>query len=440
MILLSLAFVAWAGLKGAFAFVFLIIGVYIFGKVLAVCKQKGKRWGQAAALFGVLFVLGGLYLFKYATYVSQLINEKFGLAIAGSPVWTILGISFVSFSAISYIVDIYRGGQTGSLLDVALYLSFFPKVISGPIVLWKDFQPQIRGREVSLDKFVNGINLIAVGCAKKVILADPFGALAAEIQTQSAVGIDIPTAWGCAFIYMLQIYYDFSGYSDIAIGLSSMIGYDVKKNFDFPYVSLSITEFWRRWHISLGTWFREYVYIPLGGNRKGFFKTLRNLFVVFLLTGIWHGAGLGYLLWGITHGVCAVIERSIRDKKFYQKIPKVVKWAATMFVVFIGWQTFRLPDMGQLVGFFKIMLGLTSFEMITFTWEYYFTTRIVVMILIGCIGATLFSRKFFETSLAKVNQNKALFALQEVGILLLLILSVIYIVNSTYSPFIYFQY
>ena len=219
-----------------------------------------------------------------------------------------------------------------------------------------------------------------------------------------------------------------------------MIGYDVKKNFDFPYVSLSITEFWRRWHISLGTWFREYVYIPLGGNRKGFFKTLRNLFVVFLLTGIWHGAGLGYLLWGITHGVCAVIERSIRDKKFYQKIPKVVKWAATMFVVFIGWQTFRLPDMGQLVGFFKIMLGLTSFEMITFTWEYYFTTRIVVMILIGCIGATLFSRKFFETSLAKVNQNKALFALQEVGILLLLILSVIYIVNSTYSPFIYFQY
>ena len=282
--------------------------------------------------------------------------------------------------------------------------------------------------------------MIAIGCAKKVILADPFGALAAEIQTQSAVGIDIPTAWGCAFIYMLQIYYDFSGYSDIAIGLSSMMGFDVKKNFDFPYVSLSISEFWRRWHISLGTWFREYVYIPLGGNRKGFLKTLRNLFIVFLLTGIWHGAGLGYLLWGIMHGVCVVLERCVRNKRSYQKVPAVLKWAATMFIVFLGWQTFRLPDTTQLIEFFKVMFGMTRFDMITFTWEYYFTVRVWVMIIVGCLGATVLSFKFFVDLKEKINQNKVLYTIQEAGVLVLMILSVLYIVNSTYSPFIYFQY
>ena len=420
----------------------LIVAVYAFGKIVEICKQRSKLWGKITVLFGILLILTGLYIFKYATYASEVLNQKFGISLSGSPTWTFLGISFVSFSAISYIVDIFLGGgrQSGSLLDVALYLAFFPKVISGPIVLWREFQPQIRNRRVTLDGFIQGINMIAVGCAKKVILADPFGMLATEIQTQSVTGIDIPTAWGCAFIYMLQIYYDFSGYSDIAIGLSSMMGFTVKANFNFPYVSLSITEFWRRWHISLGTWFREYVYIPLGGNRKGVLKTLRNLFIVFLLTGIWHGAGLGYLLWGIMHGICVVVERCIRNKKFYQKIPSVLKWGVTMFIVFLGWQTFRLPDMEQLINFFKIMMGITHFDTITFTWKYYFTFRVGIMIVIGCLGATFFSLKLFDRVKSQIRQSKFLFAVQEIGVLALFVLSVVYIVNSTYSPFIYFQY
>lgn len=264
--ILSLAFFAWTGLNAACTFIYFILIIYLIGKALEKCKRKNVYWAKILVLVGVLLTLSGLYIFKYAGYISELVYENLGISIMGSPTWSFLGVSFVSFSAISYIIDIYRGNRCGNFLDVALYLSFFPKVISGPIVLWKDFQPQIKKHSPNLESFIRGINLLAVGCAKKVILADPFGALATEIQTQSVIGIDVPTAWGCAFVYTLQIYYDFSGYSDIARGISFMLGYDLKKNFDFPYVSQSISEFWRRWHISLGSWFREYIYIPWGGG------------------------------------------------------------------------------------------------------------------------------------------------------------------------------
>ncbi|MGC4017980.1 MAG: MBOAT family O-acyltransferase [Muricomes sp.] len=206
-----------------------------------------------------------------------------------------LGISFITFSAVSYVVDIYRGDSSaGSILDTALYISFFPKVVSGPIVLWKDFQPQIKNRTVNDVQFMDGLNRIMIGYAKKVLLADSFGLMVADIQQKMEAGMDVPTAWWCALLYMLQIYYDFAGYSDIALGFGKLLGFQFKENFHFPYVSASITEFWRRWHISLGAWFREYIYIPLGGNRKGKTRTLVNLFIVFLVTGIWHGAGWNY--------------------------------------------------------------------------------------------------------------------------------------------------
>ena len=237
--------------------------------------------------------------------------------------------------------------KAGGFLDAALYMTFFPKIVSGPIVLWKDFSIELSARVFSEDRFVYGINRFIIGLGKKVLLADTFGSVVVNIQDQMYYGIDIPTAWGCTLLYFLQIYYDFSGYSDMAIGLSSMFGFKLKENFSFPYLSTSITEFWRRWHISLGTWFREYVYIPLGGNRKGFYRTLVNLFIVFLITGVWHGAGAGYLCWGIAHGICIVAERCVRDKKLYKMIPGVVKWAVTTLIVMLGWQVFHIAGMSE---------------------------------------------------------------------------------------------
>lgn len=240
-----------------------------------------------------------------------------------------LGISFLTFSAISYIVDIYRGNATsGSLIDCMLFLSFFPKIISGPIILWKDFQAQINNISISFNMNIEGINRIMIGFAKKVILADSFGVC---LNLISLTNVDRITAIGGVFLYMLQIYYDFSGYSDIAIGISYLLGFKVKENFNFPYRSISISEFWRRWHISLGTWFREYIYIPLGGSHGSLNKTLRNLAIVFALTGIWHGAGFNYILWGGINAIFAIAERLFRNNTYYIKTPKIIKYVITRF-------------------------------------------------------------------------------------------------------------
>ena len=287
---------------------------------------------------------------------------------------------------------------------------------------------------------IRSINRIIIGMAKKLILADTFGAVVADIQSSAAYGIDAPTAWGGAFLYMLQIYYDFSGYSDIAIGLSGLFGIQIKDNFHFPYCSLSISEFWRRWHISLGTWFREYVYIPLGGNRKGFFKTLRNLFVVFLLTGIWHGAGWNYLLWGCLNGVCVVAERCIRDKSWYKKTPGWIKWAAAMFIVYISWIFFRLASLSQICQYFAIMFGLADFSFIDLSWPYFFEFKILVLMAAAILGAVPCSWKPLKKLEETAENTPVLFLLQEVLLLLLGIIDVMCIVNSTYSPFLYFQY
>ncbi|MGN0789741.1 MAG: MBOAT family O-acyltransferase, partial [Christensenellales bacterium] len=283
-------------------------------------------------LIGVVFVVYTLAHFKYSAMLTDLWNYLFKDSKEPKSFVAPLGISFITFSAISYLADIYKGkAESGNLIDCLLYMTFFPKVVSGPIVLWRDFKEQIRSKDINFNNFVEGLNRLMIGFAKKLILADTFGACIA-----SATGaIDIPTAFGVSILFMLQIYYDFSGYSDIAIGLSKMLGIGVKENFNFPYLSTSISDFWRRWHVSLGTWFREYVYIPLGGNRKGTKRTIINIAIVFLLTGIWHGAGWTYILWGAINGFCNIIEKLIADKKFYVKTPTVIKWVLTMAITFV---------------------------------------------------------------------------------------------------------
>lgn len=324
LILASLLFYGWTGLHNLMGLIVYILLVFVLGKWLQQIK-----FGLSKIYISICIVILSsiLFYFKYFNFMNHAIDAVIGVNIINHHIYAMAGISFITFSAISYLIDVYRNdARAGNLWEVALYLTFFPKIISGPIVLWKDFSNSYLKPSYSLSNFIYGLNRIIIGLSKKVILADSFGATINNIEASSS--IDCVTAWGCAFLYYLQIYYDFSGYSDIAIGLSKVFGFNVAENFNFPYRSLSITEFWRRWHISLGNWFKEYVYIPLGGNRKGKKRTLCNLFIVFFITGVWHGAGMGYLFWGVLHGVCVLGERCLKDTSFYNKIPSYIKWLA----------------------------------------------------------------------------------------------------------------
>lgn len=406
--------------------------VYAMGRLLE------KRKELLPAVICIVLLLAVLYYCKYFNFVGGVVNSIVGSNwIAERSIVAPLGVSFVTFSALSYVIDIRRGdARPGNFIDAVLYLTFFPKVASGPIVLWKHFQEQMAYRTLTVDKFAVGIERICLGFAKKLILADSFGAVVAKMTGS----VDVPTAWLCTLLYMLQIYYDFAGYSDIAIGLSKMFGFDFEENFNFPYISLSITEFWRRWHISLGAFFREYLYFPLGGNRKGLACTLRNIGIIFLVSGIWHGAGWGYLCWGMMHGACQIMERSLKNKPVYQKTPKAIKYLFTMFVVMIGWEFFRLGSFSATYDFIKVMLGITTFDWIPYTWQYFFTPKTITLMMIGIMGATVFSLRPLRDIWKKASQNRALYVGKIAVLFALMVISVLFMVNSNYSPFIYFQY
>ncbi len=458
LVLLSMFFYSWACESHVLWLVLYIVLIYAMGFLvqktrdlyikLPVYRKDGSDFqripmqsvGAGVFFLAIVVTVSILVRYKYADFL----NENFsylGITVPNGALLTApLGISFLVFSAVSYLADIRQGkADAGNLMDCAVYLTFFPKIVSGPIVLWRDFKPQLRGGRPSLEGTVSGINRICIGFAKKALLADVFGMTIAQIDYKGAMGMDTPTVWITVLLYMLQIYYDFAGYSDIAIGLAEILGFSCKENFHFPYRSLSITEFWKRWHISLGAWFREYVYIPLGGNRRGLARTLLNLGVVFALTGIWHGASWKYMIWGAVNGILVMAERVYMKKPFYQKVPSIVKWAGTMMIVMLFWQFFRFPlaqDAYECIG----SLFRHSHADPLFTWRYFLDTKLMAMIAIGIFGATVLGSPRIKAGWDRVAQTKAGFALQEAVLLVLLMLSVIAIVSSTYSPFIYFQY
>lgn len=298
LVVFSLLFYAWADINTLILFLSLCFIAYFFGCIIAASKRNEINMSKKWLIAAVTLAVGYLSLSKFSAFVVNSINQWMILGLKFESIAAPIGISFVIFEAISYVVDIYRGLATpGHVLDALVFFSLFPKIVSGPIVLWRDFQPQLANRENTLNDTANGIDRIIIGLAKKAILADTFGFQIQQIQSQTlASGMDRWTMWLMAILYFFQLYYDFSGYSDIAIGLCRVFGFHVSENFNFPYISASVSEFWRRWHISLGRWFREYVYIPLGGNRRG--NVYVNLFVVFLLTGIWHGSNWTFLIWG----------------------------------------------------------------------------------------------------------------------------------------------
>lgn len=438
IVCLSLGFYMWACFDDVFKLCIYIFMVWMLGYGITLGQRYKRTLGHVLFIMACLVVVYELVYFKYTNFFVDIWNSLFQKSIARRGILAPLGISFITFSSLSYLIDIYRkDAERGGLIDCALYLSFFPKVISGPIVLWKDFQPLIKESVIKIDCFVRGLNGIMIGFAKKLILADQFGACISQISEN---GVDIVTAWGTTLLYMLQIYYDFSGYSDIAIGLARLLGFEFKENFSFPYRSVSISEFWRRWHISLGTWFREYIYIPLGGSRNGRFQTLRNLAVVFITTGIWHGAGWNYIIWGGINGFCVIFERIIRDKKLYHILPDMVKWITTMGITMFCWQFFRFQNIAEVWNWMKVMFGVFQFDIIPYSWQYYFDMKIVTLIVIGIFGSTLFGSKKIGDLSQKIFLSEVGFVVKELCLLILFIMSILFMVNSTYSPFIYFQY
>lgn len=453
LIFISSCFYMWACFNDIFRFLIYILMVYALGKTIEKVRNKNyaivledkdqserkKHISLALPIlfFSVFLVLYVLIHFKYTELISQLWNYLLKDDISPKSYLAPLGISFITFSAISYLSDIYIGkAGAGNLIDCSLYLLFFPKVVSGPIVLWRDFSELINDREIKLDSVSDGVSRIMIGFSKKLILADSF----AECISLAKGPIDQKTAWGVSLLYMLQIYYDFSGYSDIAIGLAKLFGFNFKENFNFPYLSLSITEFWRRWHISLGSWFREYVYFPLGGSRHGKRRTIINVGVIFLLTGIWHGAGWTYMLWGMINGLFNILEKLFSDKKWYKNTPNLLKWFLTMTVTFFCWQLFRFTSMTSFMEWINIMFARITFTDIPYTWRYYFDSQMIFLTSVGLIGATVFGLPRVQETYKSLISKPLIYIIHQIIIIGLFIVAILFMVNSTYSPFIYFQY
>ena len=437
LIALSLVFYAWGDVRHLPVLLFSMVFNYFAGMELGLLKQKGrKREAKSAMILAVgvnVFLLG---YYKYAGFFGNAIGGLFGKEAAVSSQALPIGISFFTFSAISYILDVYmeRARFSRNFVTVAAYICMFPKLISGPIVQYKDIKGYFAAPKMTMSNFLAGTQKFVVGLFKKVLLADALGAAFAQIQALD--GMASATAWLGMIFYSLQLFFDFSGYSDMAIGLAQILGFPIDKNFDYPYIADGITDFWRRWHISLGRWFRDYVYIPLGGNRCGAGRQILNLLVVWLLTGLWHGAAWTFVFWGLWHFVLIVLEKFVL-KDVTQGIPKAVRTFVTVLLVFIGWIFFFSPTMGSAFSWLGQMFGGAGLGVWNAATGYFLRTNLLTLIVaVICCGPNL-GRTATSFSYQKGRFGVVLSA---AAYILLFLCCISYIVGSSYTTFLYFQF
>ena len=433
LLLASLFFYAW----GEPLFVFVMVGVILINwfcgvQISRTSGAEKKGWMVGA----VLLDLALLGCFKYLSFLISSMNQLLGREILPVPEIALpIGISFFTFQAISYVADVYRGKAEGSrkLIPVALYISFFPQLIAGPIVKYQDICHQIENRQITVDGVSEGFRRFIFGLSKKVLIANVLGACAHTVFSYNVSSVDFRTAWIGALAYAFQIYYDFSGYSDMAIGLGKMFGFTFLENFRYPYLSASVGEFWRRWHISLGSWFREYVYIPLGGNRKGTARTCLHVAIVFLLTGLWHGANVTFILWGAYHGFFSVIERLAGGRRLRKIRPLCV--IGCFLIVTCGWVLFNSPDTAYAVQYLGRMLLPWRYAGQLIPFQSYLNNKMIAAFAFAVLGAGPLQ------SLPEAIQNKWKYSVPEaLFCVLTLILSIAAIAGDTYNPFIYFQF
>ncbi len=410
----SLFFYAWGEPRYVFLMLFSITMDYTMGRLISKFKEQGKlKKAKFALAFSVTVNLGILAFFKYADFIIGSINGGLGVSLPMPGVPLPIGISFFTFQTMSYTVDVYRGATKvqRNWINYGTYVSMFPQLIAGPIVQYKTIAEQMmqKNRE-SVDDFAYGVQRFMAGVGKKVMLANTF-----------------------------QIYFDFSGYSDMAIGLGKMFGFHFLENFEHPYVAKSITEFWRRWHISLSSWFREYVYIPLGGNRRGMAKQVRNIFVVWMLTGIWHGASWNYVLWGLYYGCFLILEKFVIGK-WVKKLPGIFQNLYTLLIVVFGWVIFKCEDLTLCGSYLKAMFGGYGAGMFN-TETIYLLYNYAVLLVILVLGCTTLPKRWGERLLTCFREGGAVQTVLRCTFCAgIFVISVAYLVDATYNPFLYFRF
>lgn len=429
LLMASLFFYAWGEPKYIYLIVFSILANYFFGlKVDVNSKSNKKSW----LLISIIFNISLLIIFKYADFL-------FGIKGIRLP----LGISFFTFQTMSYVIDVYREDARvqRNISDLALYISLFPQLVAGPIVRYRTVDQQINNREHSLNKFAEGVNRFVFGLSKKVILANQLALIADGVFIKNIADLSILESWIGIISYTLQIYFDFSGYSDMAIGLGKFFGFDFLENFNYPYISQSVSEFWRRWHISLGSWFRDYVYIPLGGNRVSKIRFYMNLFIVWFLTGLWHGANWTFVIWGLYYGVLIILEKAFLEK-ILKRLPKTLRHIYLLFIVLIGWIFFRADSIGQGVGFIKVMIGLGTYPMINKDVLIYINDYWYIMIASIILSTPIIKR--FKDIILKTNerllQNSIAYGLHSLMLAICMFIVIILLSSSSYNPFLYFRF
>lgn len=435
LLIASLVFYAWGEPKYVFLMIFSILVNYIFGRLMDKNRGRQKRM-KLLLVLSVVIDLGLLSVFKYTDFIITNVNAIFGANFDLLNIALPIGISFYTFQAMSYTIDVYRNDVRvqKNLIDFGMYITMFPQLIAGPIVRYADVQDQLADRSVTTADFSEGIMRFVVGLGKKVLLANQMGAVWSEIY---ALGGDVSAlmAWTGAIAYTFQIYFDFSGYSDMAIGLGRMFGFKFPENFRYPYQSVSITDFWRRWHITLSTWFKEYLYIPLGGNRRGLARQALNLLIVWSLTGFWHGAGWNFVMWGLYYFVILFIEKLFLLKAL-DKLPKFFRHVYALVLIIIGWVIFASDDVSVLLPYLGSMFGANG---AIGGMDVYTLLTKAVLLIICCIASTELPKKLFLSAAGAMNE-KAAFTLKSVLTIALLALSMILLIGDSYNPFLYFRF
>lgn len=436
LIAVSLLFYAYGEPVYVLLMIASIIINYIFGRLLGTENKKKRQWILAIA---VVINIGLLVVFKYLDMMVQTVNQLSGSEIPLVGLALPIGISFFTFQALSYVIDVYRREvePQKNLWNVMLYISFFPQLIAGPIVKYHDIQEQIDNRNTDVKEIAEGLRRFIIGLSKKVLISNTMAVTADALFAAGAGELNILSAWIAAIAYMLQIYFDFSGYSDMAIGLGHMFGFRFLENFRYPYISANMQEFWRRWHISLSTWFKEYLYIPLGGNRKGKARTCLNKMIVFFSTGLWHGANWTFVLWGLWHGVFLLFEQVCPVKK----LPKVLAHIYALLVVCVGFVMFRADTFGQGMFMIGTMFGgwEFSFVQMAIVWEQ-LTPIFLVTLVVAVFGSAPLIPKAAEACLVRENLRKPATYFSYMASFVLLILCMLSLSSGTYNPFIYFRF
>ena len=434
----SLLFYAW----GEPVYIRLMVASILFNYLCGLgvaALQKRQKPSPAKGLLILCIVgnVGALGVFKYADLLIDTVNGIAGSHLALLELALPIGISFYTFQALSYVIDVYRGTVAAQKNPITFgtYIALFPQLIAGPIVQYKTVEKQLCGRRETAAQFAEGIGRFTVGLGKKVLIANQVGALWDTVAALPGMSLTAGTAWLGALAFTFQIYFDFSGYSDMAIGLGKILGFQFLENFDYPYLSRSITEYWRRWHISLGTWFREYVYIPLGGNRRGLPRQILNLIIVWGLTGLWHGASWNFLLWGLYYGVILIAEKVWLQKPL-QRAPRAVQHLYSLLLIVFGWVIFALTDFGAIGNYFAALFGAhggADSETL-----YLLTTNLILLVIAG-VASTRLPARLAERLVQRMHPagQTAVKCVFYAGVLLMCIA---FLVGDSYNPFLYFRF